>query len=68
MKKSLETWFEKVFHYLHCNPIHVLIYLDLKEADKFNAILECNNTSISLDSINNNDVPSVSAKCFTILD
>lgn len=48
--------------------IHVLIYLDLEEADKFEAILECNNTPISPDNINNNDVPPVSVKYFTILD
>lgn len=48
--------------------IHVLIYLNLKEADKLKAILEYNNSPISPDSINNNDVPPVSVKYFTILD
>lgn len=48
--------------------IHVAIYLDLKEADKLEAILECNSPPISPDNINNNDVPPISVKYFAILD
>lgn len=48
--------------------IHVLIYLDLREAEKLKAILECNSTLISPDNINNNDVPPISVKYFAILD